>query len=74
LITVRQPIYSYTEKGIKRGAGVQVIGAKTAAQVARLAVVSGSFPTVIIAGGYSQGGGLGPLASAYGLAADQVLE
>ncbi|KAG6368282.1 hypothetical protein INS49_002486 [Diaporthe citri] len=37
-------------------------------------VVGGSCPTVGLAGGFTQGGGHGPLGGAYGLAADQVLE
>ncbi|PQE16637.1 FAD FMN-containing isoamyl alcohol oxidase protein [Rutstroemia sp. NJR-2017a BBW] len=37
-------------------------------------VVGGSCPTVGVTGGFTQGGGHGPLGSAYGLGADQVLE
>ncbi|KAI1358100.1 hypothetical protein F5Y08DRAFT_333400 [Xylaria arbuscula] len=39
-----------------------------------LVVVGGNCPTVGFAGGFTQGGGHGPLASKYGLSADQVLE
>lgn len=37
-------------------------------------MVGGNCPTVGLAGGYTQGGGYRPLASKFGLAADQVLE
>ncbi|KAI1319651.1 FAD-binding domain-containing protein [Xylariaceae sp. FL0255] len=37
-------------------------------------VVAGNEPTVGLVGGYTQGGGHGPLASRFGLAADQLLE
>ncbi len=64
----------YTGKAMKIGAGVQVLEASTAAHVQGLVVVGGDCPTVGVAGGYAQGGGHGPLASKFGLAADQVLE
>ena len=64
----------YTGKAIKVGAGVHVIEASEAAQAQGLAVVGGNCATVGIAGGFTQGGGHGPLASAYGMSADQVLE
>ncbi|KAG2021398.1 FAD binding domain-containing protein [Coprinopsis cinerea AmutBmut pab1-1] len=38
-----------------------------------VAIVTGECPTVGFAGGYIQGGGHGPLASYYGMAADQAL-
>ncbi|KAI9713955.1 MAG: hypothetical protein M1820_000685 [Bogoriella megaspora] len=64
----------YTGKAIKVGAGVHVIEASEAAQAQGLAVVGGNCATVGVAGGFTQGGGHGPLASAYGMSADQVLE
>ncbi|KAJ2926533.1 hypothetical protein H1R20_g10563, partial [Candolleomyces eurysporus] len=39
----------------------------------KVAIVTGECPTVGFAGGYIQGGGHGPLASYYGMAADQAL-
>lgn len=65
---------NYKGKALKIGAGVQVFEAQAAAHANGLVVVSGNCPTVGIAGGYTQGGGHGPLATKYGLAADQVLE
>ncbi|KAJ0158908.1 putative FAD-linked oxidoreductase [Colletotrichum tanaceti] len=64
----------YTGKALKVGAGVQAGEAQAAAHAKGLVVVGGNSPTVGIAGGYTQGGGHGPLVSKYGLAADQVLE
>lgn len=64
----------YTGKAMKMGAGVQVIDMYQAAHDAGLIMVGGDCPSVGVAGGYSQGAGHGPLASRYGLAADQVLE
>ncbi|KAI9677986.1 MAG: hypothetical protein M1822_008094 [Bathelium mastoideum] len=64
----------YTGKAMKMGAGVQVIDMYQAAYDAGLIMVRGDCPSVGVVGGYSQGGGHGPLASRYGLAADQVLE
>lgn len=64
----------YTGKAMKMGAGVQVFEADEAAHAQGLVVVGGNCQTVGIAGGYTQGGGHGPLASKFGLAADQVLE
>lgn len=64
----------YTGPVIKMGAGVQAWEAYEAADKAGLHVVGGDCPTVGLAGGYSQGAGHGPLASTYGLGADQVLE
>ena len=65
---------SYTGKAMRMGAGVQAIEAYEAAHAQGLVVVGGNCPTVGIAGGYTQGGGHGPLASKFGLGADQVLE
>ncbi|KAL9105197.1 MAG: hypothetical protein Q9187_008770, partial [Circinaria calcarea] len=64
----------YTGKAVKVGAGVQGIEAYEAAHKHGLVVVGGNCPTVDLAGGYTQGSGHGPLASKFGLAADQVLE
>ncbi|KAK1977134.1 FAD binding domain-containing protein [Colletotrichum cereale] len=64
----------YTGKALKAGAGVQAGEAQAAAHAKGLVVVGGNSPTVGIAGGYTQGGGHGPLVSKYGLSADQVLE
>ena len=65
---------TYTGKAIKIGAGVQVYEAVEAANKRGLVVVGGNCPDVGLAGGYTQGGGHGPLASSFGLAADQALE
>lgn len=64
----------YTGKAMKMGAGVQAFEADQAAHTQGLVIVGGNCHSVGIAGGYSQGGGHGPLASKFGLAADQVLE
>lgn len=64
----------YSGKAMKVGAGVQAAEAQAAANAEGLVVVEGDCPTVGIAGGYTQGGGTSPLASKFGLAADQVLE
>lgn len=64
----------YSGKAVKLAAGVQSFEGSEAAYKARLAIVGGNCPTVGLAGGYSQGGGHGQLASYAGLAADQVLE
>ncbi|EQL01325.1 FAD binding domain-containing protein [Ophiocordyceps sinensis CO18] len=65
---------SFRGTAMRLGAGVQAFEAYAAADQAGLAVVGGACSTVGVAGGYSQGGGLGPLSSAFGLGADQVLE
>lgn len=44
-----------------------------AAAARRLVVVTGSCPTVGVAGGYTQGGGHSALSTSFGLAADQTL-
>lgn len=56
------------------GAGVLAIEAYQAAADIGYRVVGGSCPTVGLAGGYTQGGGHGPLNGAYGLSADNTLE
>ncbi|CAJ2507919.1 Uu.00g091050.m01.CDS01 [Anthostomella pinea] len=64
----------YTGKALHLGAGVEIHEATQAASAAGLLVVGGACGTVGIAGGYTQGGGHGPLASSFGLSADNVLE
>ncbi|KAL3495027.1 hypothetical protein BJX62DRAFT_222812 [Aspergillus germanicus] len=66
----------YTGPALRIGAGVQGHEAQEAAHRAGqgYVIMSAHSPDVEIAGGYTQGGGYGPLASKYGLAADQVLE
>ncbi|KAI1107967.1 FAD-binding domain-containing protein [Jackrogersella minutella] len=65
---------NYTGFAIQMGAGVEAIEAYNFANSHGLVVVGSNCPTVGIAGGYTQGGGYGPLASTHGLSADQVLE
>ncbi|KAK8075237.1 FAD binding domain-containing protein [Apiospora hydei] len=65
---------AYAGKAMKIGAGVQASEAQALAKANGLVVVEGDCPSVGIAGGYTQGGGTSPLASKFGLAADQVLE
>ncbi|KAI1799348.1 FAD-binding domain-containing protein [Daldinia bambusicola] len=64
----------YSGPAIKVGAGVQFSEVYAAASSHGLRTVGGYCPSVGIAGGYVQSGGYGPLASAYGLAADNALE
>ncbi|KAL4744870.1 hypothetical protein BDW72DRAFT_212044 [Aspergillus terricola var. indicus] len=64
----------YTGKAMKVGSGIQVFDAYSAAHQAGLRVVGGTCLTIGLAGGYTQGGGHSMLSTAYGLAADQVLE
>ncbi|KAF1953532.1 FAD-binding domain-containing protein [Byssothecium circinans] len=63
----------YEGRALKLGAGVQVYDAYQFADVQGI-LVGGNCPTIGIAGGLAQGGGRGPLATAFGLVADQVLE
>lgn len=63
----------YSGKAVKMGAGVQGFEINKAAFDQGLQVVTGSCPTVGIAGGYSQGGGHSALTSLHGMAADQVI-
>lgn len=65
---------AWTGKAMRMGAGVQGSEAQAVANALGLVVVEGDCPTVGLAGGYTQGGGTGPLGSKFGLAADQVLE
>lgn len=64
----------YTGPALKVGAGVETLEAYKFAASHGLVVIGGNCPTVGLAGGFTQGGGHGPLASKYGLSADQVLE
>ncbi|KAK0385883.1 hypothetical protein NLU13_7060 [Sarocladium strictum] len=65
---------AYTGPAVKLGAGVTAGEALEFASSSGYRVVTGECGTVGIVGGYSQGGGHGPLNGAYGLAADNVLE
>lgn len=65
---------NYTGPAAKLGAGVEYTDLLSIAAERGLRVLGGSCPTVGIVGGFSQGGGHGPLAAKYGLGADQVLE
>ncbi|RYP65454.1 hypothetical protein DL769_006309 [Monosporascus sp. CRB-8-3] len=65
---------AYSGKALKLFAGVQFFEAYAAADAAGVTIVGGSCDTVGIAGGFTQGGGHGPLNSLFGLGADQVLE
>lgn len=65
---------NYTGPAAKLGAGVEYTDVLSVAAENGLRVLGGSCPTVGIVGGFSQGGGHGPLAAKYGLGADQVLE
>jgi hypothetical protein len=64
----------YEGMAFKFGAGVQVQEAYEFAETHNMTVVGATQGTVGLVGGYTQGGGHGPLASRFGLAADQVLE
>lgn len=64
----------YTGKAFKFGAGVLTVEGYEYAESHGQLVVGANVPTVGLAGGYTQGGGHGPLASKFGLGADQVLE
>ena len=65
---------AYTGPAVTLGAGVSIYDAYKFADSHNGIIVGGNCPTVALAGGYTQGGGHGPLASKYGLAVDQVLE
>ncbi|KAH6647776.1 hypothetical protein BKA67DRAFT_594693 [Truncatella angustata] len=64
----------YTGPAIQAGAGVQGFEAIEFADGHDLVTVAGNCPTVGMAGGHIQGGGHSPLASKFGLAADNALE
>ncbi|KAI0124074.1 FAD binding domain-containing protein [Xylariales sp. AK1849] len=63
----------YRGGAVRLGAGVEGSELNEAADARGVRTVTGWCPSVGIAGGYTQGGGHGPLASAYGLAADNTL-
>ena len=65
---------NYTGPAARVGAGVEVLDLYQAAATQNLRVVGGSCPTVGVAGGWTPGGGHGPLTSTYGLGADATLE
>lgn len=65
---------SYVGRAFKFGAGVQIFEAYRAANAAGVTVAGGGCDTVGLVGGFTQGGGHGPLNSRVGLGADQVLE
>lgn len=65
---------SYTGKAAILGAGVSSIQAYEFADANDGIIVGGNCPTVALAGGYTQGGGHGPLSTKFGPAVDQVLE
>ncbi|RHZ57417.1 uncharacterized protein CDV56_108069 [Aspergillus thermomutatus] len=64
----------YSGPAVKIGAGMQSHEIVEIAAKHGLRVAGGLCPTVGLAGGFSQNGGYGQLASLYGLAADNVLE
>jgi FAD/FMN-containing dehydrogenase len=64
----------YSGLAARVGAGVEVQEVYAAASANGYRVVGGGCPTVGLAGGWLQGGGHGPLTSAYGLGADNALE
>jgi FAD/FMN-containing dehydrogenase len=65
---------TYRGESFRFGAGVMVQEAYEFADAHNMTVVGANQGTVGLVGGYTQGGGHGPLASQLGLAADQVLE
>ncbi|KAI8626384.1 hypothetical protein F5Y19DRAFT_488221 [Xylariaceae sp. FL1651] len=65
---------SYKGPAMRIGAGITNIEMYTASHAKGYRTVGGSCPTVGAGGGYTQGGGHGPLGGKYGLGADQVLE
>ncbi|KAK0641980.1 FAD binding domain-containing protein [Cercophora newfieldiana] len=64
----------YRGKALKVGAGVQGFEAQAAAHAAGVVVVTGTCPSVGIAGGFTQGAGLSPSSSLFGMSADNALE
>lgn len=64
----------YQGPALRAGAGLQFSEAYQAVAARGYRVVGGFCPTVGMVGGYVQSGGYGPLASAYGMAADNALE
>ncbi|KAI0436305.1 hypothetical protein F4803DRAFT_239968 [Xylaria telfairii] len=65
---------AYSGPAVRVGAGVEYGDLYPVASARGLRVVGGSCPSVGVVGGFTQGGGHGPLGSIYGLSADQVLE
>ncbi|KAF4614409.1 hypothetical protein G7Y89_g15329 [Cudoniella acicularis] len=65
---------SYSGPAVKLGSGVIAGDAYAAAYEAGYRLVGGECGSIGIAAGYSQGGGHSMLNTAYGMAADQVLE
>lgn len=63
----------YQGGAVRMEAGVQGSELNSAAAAHGVRTVTGWCPSVGIAGGYTSGGGHGPLASLYGLAADNTL-
>ncbi|KAK7926915.1 fad fmn-containing isoamyl alcohol oxidase protein [Apiospora marii] len=64
----------YTGRAATLGAGVQAFEAYEAAHKNGVRIVGGSCPTVGLAGGFTQGGGHGPLGATYGMGVDNALE
>jgi len=64
----------YTGAAARLGSGIQVEELYESTTANGYRAVSGSCRTVGGVGGFAQGGGHGPLSSAYGLGADQTLE
>ncbi|KAI0388906.1 FAD/FMN-containing isoamyl alcohol oxidase-like protein MreA [Xylariaceae sp. FL0594] len=64
----------YSGPAVRVGAGVEYGEVYPIASARGYRVVGGASSSVGVAGGFTQGAGHGPLGSAYGLAADQVLE
>ncbi|KAF1831498.1 FAD binding domain protein [Decorospora gaudefroyi] len=65
---------AYTGKAVKIAAGMMSDEVSARAHAHGLTVVGGNCASIGLAGGYTQGGGLGLLTSRYGFGADQVLE
>jgi FAD/FMN-containing dehydrogenase len=64
----------YSGRAAKVGAGIFILDVYKFADANYGIIVGGACPTVALAGGYTQGGGHGLLATKFGLTADQVLE
>jgi len=62
----------YSGKAARVAAGTLALEVYEAADAHNLRVAGGFCPTVGFAGGYTQGGGHGPLSSTYGLAAGKL--
>ncbi|KAF8254011.1 FAD/FMN-containing isoamyl alcohol oxidase-like protein MreA [Wilcoxina mikolae CBS 423.85] len=68
------PSTDYYGSAVKFGAGWQVRDAYNTLAAVGKVIVAGECATVGFSGGYVQGGGHGPLAPIYGMAADSVLQ